>query len=130
MVVVVAVAAGVALLVLTAAVLWLLKPSTAPLDECQRHTLAALKKTQAFAHRGLFDENVPENSLAAFVRAAERGFGSELDVQLTADGQLVIAHDDMIGTRTFKPAPNHKADRLLCTFTTKKMQQKIRACGR
>ncbi|MBQ3401177.1 MAG: glycerophosphodiester phosphodiesterase [Lachnospiraceae bacterium] len=36
---------------------------------------------------------VPENSLAAFRRAAEAGYGIELDVQLTADGQVIVLHD-------------------------------------
>ena len=48
-----------------------------------------------YAHRGLHDGNqsVPENSLAAFALAAEAGYGMELDVQLTKDGQLVVHHD-------------------------------------
>ena len=48
-----------------------------------------------YAHRGLFDNEagVPENSLAAFRRARELGFGVELDVHLTADGRLVVMHD-------------------------------------
>ena len=48
-----------------------------------------------FAHRGLHDKSlgIPENSLAAFRRAREHGFGSELDVHLTADGALVVIHD-------------------------------------
>ncbi|RSX55170.1 glycerophosphodiester phosphodiesterase [Bifidobacterium dolichotidis] len=35
----------------------------------------------------------PENSLAAFAAAAEAGFGIELDIQLTADDQVVVLHD-------------------------------------
>lgn len=35
----------------------------------------------------------PENSLAAFAAAAEAGFGIELDLQLTSDGQVVVLHD-------------------------------------
>ena len=31
--------------------------------------------------------------LAAFRRAAEHGYGIELDVQLTRDGQVIVAHD-------------------------------------
>ncbi len=38
-----------------------------------------------YAHRGLHGDNVPENSLAAFRRACENGFGMELDVQHSAD---------------------------------------------
>lgn len=47
-----------------------------------------------YAHRGLWDDSVPENSLAAFRRAAQQGFGIELDVQVSADGELVVFHDD------------------------------------
>lgn len=48
-----------------------------------------------YAHRGLYDNKsgTPENSLAAFKMALEGGFGMELDVQLTKDGQLVVFHD-------------------------------------
>ena len=48
-----------------------------------------------FAHRGLHDikSGVPENSLAAFQRAIDRGFGAELDVHLMADGNLAVVHD-------------------------------------
>ena len=51
---------------------------------------------QNIAHRGLFtaDQSVPENSLAAFRRAVEAGYGMELDVQLSRDGQVVVFHDD------------------------------------
>ncbi|MBO5772641.1 MAG: glycerophosphodiester phosphodiesterase [Clostridia bacterium] len=48
-----------------------------------------------FAHRGLFDNvNVPENSILAFEKAVERGFGMEFDVQMTKDQVLVVFHDD------------------------------------
>lgn len=47
------------------------------------------------AHRGLFDnKTIPENSLPAFQKAVDNGFGIEFDVQMTADGQLVVFHDD------------------------------------
>lgn len=48
-----------------------------------------------YAHRGLHNtvEGVPENSLAAFRKAASRGFGAELDVHLMADGSLAVVHD-------------------------------------
>jgi len=53
-------------------------------------------KRQYIAHRGLFDNarGYPENTLAAFQRAVDAGYGIELDVRLTKDGQLVVAHDD------------------------------------
>lgn len=49
-----------------------------------------------YAHRGLHNEKIPENSLTAFRRAAEHGFGIELDVQLSADGMPVVFHDFML----------------------------------
>ena len=51
-----------------------------------------------FAHRGLHspDKSIPENSLEAFRLAAEAGYGAELDVQLSKDGQVVVFHDDTL----------------------------------
>ena len=51
-----------------------------------------------YAHRGLHtpDRIVPENSLAAFRRAADGGYGIELDVRLTRDGYVVVYHDDTL----------------------------------
>jgi len=51
-----------------------------------------------FAHRGLHDisRGIPENSLAAFREAACAGYGVELDVQLSMDGQVVVFHDDTL----------------------------------
>ena len=51
-----------------------------------------------FAHRGLHsnDSRFPENSLIAFRLAREAGYGVELDVQFTADRQVVVFHDDTL----------------------------------
>lgn len=51
-----------------------------------------------FAHRGLHseDRSVPENSLEAFRLAGRAGYGAELDVQLTKDGQVVVFHDETL----------------------------------
>ena len=48
-----------------------------------------------WAHRGLHDitKGIPENSMAAFRAARDGGFGIELDLQLTRDGQVVVFHD-------------------------------------
>jgi glycerophosphoryl diester phosphodiesterase len=45
------------------------------------------------AHRGLHDENIPENSIPAFEKAIEHGFNIEIDVHLSKDGHLVVFHD-------------------------------------
>ena len=51
-----------------------------------------------FAHRGLHDNSgeAPENSMEAFRRAVEAGYGFELDVQMTKDGIPVIFHDSSL----------------------------------
>ncbi len=51
-----------------------------------------------YAHRGFHDisSGVPENSLPAFLRAAESGYGIEMDVQLTKDEQVVVFHDNTL----------------------------------
>ena len=49
-----------------------------------------------YAHRGLWNEDRPENSLSAFSAATERGFGIETDVRLTKDGVAVLFHDDTL----------------------------------
>lgn len=51
-----------------------------------------------YAHRGLHDigAGIPENSLEAFRLAALNGYGAELDVQLSRDGQVVVFHDDTL----------------------------------
>ena len=46
-----------------------------------------------YAHRGLHGGGVPENSLAAFELACEKGYGIELDVQLSRDGVVMVFHD-------------------------------------
>lgn len=46
-----------------------------------------------FAHRGLHSDTVAENSMTAFRLAKEHGYGIELDIRLTKDGELVVFHD-------------------------------------
>lgn len=53
------------------------------------------------AHRGLWArDGAPENSLAAFEAACAAGYGIELDVQLSADGEAMVFHDDDLGRMT------------------------------
>ena len=49
-----------------------------------------------FAHRGLHDigRGRPENSRAAFRAAIERGYGIELDLQVSGDGFAMVFHDE------------------------------------
>ncbi len=48
-----------------------------------------------YAHRGLHNNqgSAPENSLAAFSKAVEAGYGIELDIQLSKDQVPVVFHD-------------------------------------
>ena len=46
-----------------------------------------------YAHRGLHMEGVEENSMTAFKNAVEKGYGIELDVRFSKDGELVVFHD-------------------------------------
>lgn len=55
---------------------------------------------KSYAHRGLHDDEVPENSMTAFRLARENGYGVELDVQMTKDGQLVVFHDGSLKRMT------------------------------
>ena len=51
--------------------------------------------TRPIAHRALHDasDGRPENSRAAVNAALEHGYGIEIDVQLTSDGQAAVFHD-------------------------------------
>ncbi len=72
----------------------------------------------SYAHRGLHskDKSVPENSLAAFSLAAEKGYGIELDIQLTADEQVVVFHDDSLKRVC-------GVDKALCDCTYEELRQ-------
>jgi len=66
-----------------------------------RMSIEAKKTAESFkglncAHRGLHtkDQKVPENSITAFKAAREGGYGVELDVQLSNDGQVIVFHDN------------------------------------
>lgn len=53
------------------------------------------------AHRGLWSlDGAPENSLAAFHAACAAGYGIELDVQLSADGEAMVFHDERLTRMT------------------------------
>lgn len=52
--------------------------------------------TYRYAHRGLHGDGAAENSLTAFRRAVKAGYGIELDVRLSRDGELVVFHDETL----------------------------------
>jgi len=53
-------------------------------------------KSVLYAHRGLHDDVLAENSMSAFKAAVDGGFGIELDIRLSKDGKLVVFHDDTL----------------------------------
>ncbi len=65
---------------------WLIKPGV---RRCGMDKYTRVR----FAHRGLHDGGRAENSLSAFRAAKEAGYGIELDVRLSKDGELVVFHD-------------------------------------
>lgn len=71
-----------------------------------------------YAHRGLHDNrtDAPENSLRAFQKAVEAGFGIEMDIQMTKDHVPVVFHDF-----TLKRICN--ADGKIADYTFEELQQ-------
>lgn len=67
---------------------------------------------EVIAHRGVrtlanMQDVAPENTLPAFLQAADLNAAIELDVIATQDGHLVVHHDDKTG-RIFKRAEGNK----------------------
>ena len=69
-----------------------------------------------YAHRGLHGESVPENSLLAFELAVKEGYGIELDVQLSADGEVMVFHD-------YKLARMTGCEKKLCELTVEELSE-------
>lgn len=74
-----------------AAALYCMKPNG---DE-ERYQRLKPFENRRIAHRGLHDNkgDAPENSLAAFAKAIQGGYGMELDVRLSKDGIPMVVHD-------------------------------------
>ena len=56
--------------------------------------------SRPIAHRGLHNEEIPENSLAAFKNAIKNKYPIELDVTCLADGTPVVFHDEKLSRLT------------------------------
>ncbi len=78
------------ILLLVALFLFLVFPAV------RRHPHREILKSRFIAHRGLHDAVRPENSLSAYAAAIAAGYTIETDVHLTADGEVVIFHDDTL----------------------------------
>jgi glycerophosphoryl diester phosphodiesterase len=57
------------------------------------------------AHRGLHGGAIVENTLEAADAAAAANYAIECDIQLTADGELVVFHDDTLERLTVAAGP-------------------------
>ncbi len=67
--------------------------SPEPVPEAARDAWSLLLNPPV-AHRGLWSpKGAPENSLAAFEAAVDGGYGVELDVRLSSDGEVMVFHD-------------------------------------
>ena len=57
---------------------------------------------QPIAHRGLHDASIGviENTASAFSAALAGGYGMETDLQISADGEAMVHHDDALGRLT------------------------------
>ena len=64
----------------------------------RQHPNAELCKNLYAAHRGLHSlkDGIPENSLAAIKKAVDLGYGIEIDIHLTMDGEVVVFHDETL----------------------------------
>ncbi len=51
-------------------------------------------KENLIAHRGLYEDGIPENSISSFERAIKFGYIVELDIHLLKDDNIVVFHDD------------------------------------
>lgn len=73
-------------------ILFLIFPSV------RRHEDRELMQGMLIAHRGFHnaEKGIPENSLPAFVEAVAHGYAIENDIHITADGEVVIFHDDTL----------------------------------
>ena len=69
--------------------------------------------TRPLAHRGYHDQTrgIPENSRLAFEAAAVAGYGIELDVQISADGEAMVFHDFQLDRLTAESGPVQKCRR-------------------
>lgn len=79
------------------------------------------------AHRGLHkSQEIPENSILAFREAVKNGYGIELDIRETKDGEIVVFHDDTLNRMcNDKRAVKNLTFEELQTFNLYKSSEKI-----
>lgn len=72
--------------------LFMIMPSRKYKNRLSKHDGALI------AHRGLYnnEKEIPENSISAFKKAVEKGYGIEFDIRLTKDKEVVVFHDSTL----------------------------------
>jgi glycerophosphoryl diester phosphodiesterase len=107
----------IVLLIVTAAYLFCICPSL------RKHPFAHYFRETLFAHRGLFDNRseAPENSMKAFAKAVEGGWGIETDIQLSKDGVAVLHHDFAL-KRTMRDEKNQPVKGKVSDYTYAELQ--------
>ncbi len=100
------------LAVLIALYLFLIFPAT------RRHKYRDSFKGLMITHRGLYNSKngVPENSMEAFALSVANGYPIETDIRLTADGEVVIYHDDRLSRLT-------KSDKRVAELTLAELRE-------
>lgn len=79
-------------------------------------TLPASFFARPLTHRALHDRKAGrvENSLKSIAAAIKAGYGIEMDVQLSRDGQAMVFHDDLLDRLTAETGPvRHKSQQEL-----------------
>lgn len=78
------------------------------------------------AHRGLWNEQIPENSILAYENAIKNGYPIEIDVHKSKDGVLFVFHDDNLKRMTGMDALLHeKTSKEIKVLTLNGTDQKI-----
>lgn len=81
---------------------------------------------QTYAHRGLHNVGIPENSRAAAIAAMEAGYGIECDIQLSRDNVPMVFHDWELDRLTDERGPVvSKPARELCQVSLRESDQPI-----
>jgi len=52
------------------------------------------------AHRGIHDENTPENTIAAFENCIQKNYAIELDLRQIVDDTIIVFHDETLNRLT------------------------------
>lgn len=77
-----------------------------------------MEKIRMYSHRGLHTKNqsIMENSIESFKLSVKKGYGIELDVQLSLDQEVIVFHD-----KTLKRLFNNESE--LIKLTSKELTQ-------